>query len=72
MDEYTEPNFATSALVTIDVQPDVLDGAPLEIPGTSAALPAMKWLVDAFRRGGWPIVHVRSSLPSTDKNPVTR
>jgi nicotinamidase-related amidase len=64
MDTHTAPNFAASALVTIDVQRDVLDGGPLEIPGTSAALPAMKWLVDAFRRDGRPIVHVvRLYLP---------
>ena len=41
MDEYTEPQLDASALITIDVQRDTLDGAPLEIPGTSAALPAM-------------------------------
>jgi nicotinamidase-related amidase len=57
-DRYTAPNFAASALITIDTQRDVLDGQPLEIPGTSAALPAMKRLVDAFRRVRRPIVHV--------------
>ena len=57
-DPYTEPDFASVALVTIDVQRDTLDGAPLEIPGTSAALPAMHALVDAFRDAGRPIVHV--------------
>jgi nicotinamidase-related amidase len=58
MDEHTAPHFAKSALVTIDVQRDVLDGGPLEIPGTSAALPAMQLLVDTFREEGLPIVHV--------------
>jgi nicotinamidase-related amidase len=58
MDEYTEPQLDASALITIDVQRDTLDGAPLEIPGTSAALPAMARLVEAFRAGGQPIVHV--------------
>jgi nicotinamidase-related amidase len=58
MDEYTEPQLDASALITIDVQRDTLDGAPLEIPGTSAALPAMARLVDAFRAAGRPIVHV--------------
>jgi hypothetical protein len=28
--------------VTIDTQRDTLDGQPLEIPGTSAALPNMR------------------------------
>jgi nicotinamidase-related amidase len=63
MDEHTAPHFATSALVTIDVQRDVLDGGPLEIPGTSAALPAMQLLVDAFREEGRPIVHMVRLYP---------
>jgi nicotinamidase-related amidase len=58
MDSFTEPHFARSALVTIDVQRDVLDGQPLEISGTSAALPAMQLILRAFRRAGRPIVHV--------------
>jgi nicotinamidase-related amidase len=57
-DPYTEPDFAASALITIDTQRDVLDGQPLEIPGTSAALPAMRHLLAAFRRARRPIVHV--------------
>jgi nicotinamidase-related amidase len=58
MDSYTEPDLGACALITIDVQRDLLDGAPLEIPGTSAALPAMARLVEAFRAAGRPIVHV--------------
>jgi nicotinamidase-related amidase len=58
MDAHTAPRFEAAALVTIDVQRDTLDGRPLEIPGTSAALPAMVALADAFRRAGRPIVHV--------------
>jgi nicotinamidase-related amidase len=57
-DRYLTPDFAAAALITIDTQRDVLDGEPLEIPGTSAALPAMKRLLDAFRRAQAPIVHV--------------
>jgi nicotinamidase-related amidase len=57
-DSYTEPQLASSALITIDVQRDVLDGAPLEIPGTSAALPAIALLLDAFRRARRPIVQI--------------
>jgi nicotinamidase-related amidase len=52
------PQLECAALVTIDVQSDVLDGQPLEIAGTSAALPAMRALVEAFRERGLPIVHV--------------
>ena len=57
-DPYTAPNFAAAALITIDTQRDVLDGGPFEIPGTSAALGAMRELVLAFRGAGRPIVHV--------------
>lgn len=57
-DRYLAPDFAASVLITIDTQRDVLDGQPLEIPGTSAALPAMKRLLDAFRRAQAPIVHI--------------
>jgi nicotinamidase-related amidase len=55
---YTAPEFGAAALITIDTQRDVLDGAPLEVPGTSAVLPAMRALLEAFRATGRPIVHV--------------
>jgi nicotinamidase-related amidase len=58
MDEHTEPHWATSALLTIDVQRGVLDGGAMAIPGTSAALPAMARLVEGFRRSGRPVVHI--------------
>jgi nicotinamidase-related amidase len=58
MDVHTAPHFEAAALVSIDVQRDTLDGRPLEIPGTSAAVAAMATLADAFRRAGRPIVHV--------------
>jgi nicotinamidase-related amidase len=35
-----------------------LDGQPLEIPGTSAALPNMRRLAESFRNRSQPIVHV--------------
>jgi nicotinamidase-related amidase len=57
-DRYTAPEFASIALITIDVQRDTLDGAPLEVAGTSAAIPSIKRLLDAFRATGRPIVHV--------------
>jgi len=41
-DPCTAPDFAAAALITIDTQRDVLDGGPFEIPGTSAALGAMR------------------------------
>ena len=57
-DAWTQPDFGHIALLTIDVQLDTLDGQPFEIPGTSAALPQIAALCDAFRRHGRPIVHV--------------
>jgi nicotinamidase-related amidase len=57
-DSHTDPDFAASALITIDTQRDVLDGGALEIPGTSAALDAIRLLARAFRDAGRPIVHI--------------
>ena len=58
MPDYVAPHWDSAALITIDVQADTLDGQPLEIPGTSAALPAMAALAQAFRGAGRPIVHI--------------
>jgi len=58
MDLYTEPDFAASALITIDVQRDVLDGGALAVPGTTAVLPAIELLLGAFRAADRPIVHM--------------
>src|SRR5437763_13135898 len=56
--DLTRPQFEHSALITIDVQRDVLDGQPLEIEGSSAALGAMCELAQAFRHCARPIVHI--------------
>jgi nicotinamidase-related amidase len=48
----------TSALVTIDVQRDTLDGQPAEVVGTSAALQAIAQLTEMFRTARRPVVHV--------------
>jgi nicotinamidase-related amidase len=55
---YTAPEFEKSALITIDVQRDVLEGQPLEVPGSSEAAGAIGRLADCFREAGRPIVHV--------------
>jgi nicotinamidase-related amidase len=65
---YTEPDFASAALITVDVQRDTLDGAPLEIAGTSAALPAMAALSEAFRKADRPIVHIVRLYESDGSN----
>jgi nicotinamidase-related amidase len=56
--DYVSPEFASAALITVDVQGDTLDGQPLEVPGTSAVLPRIAALATAFRAAGRPIVHL--------------
>lgn len=58
MDKYTQPDFSSIALITIDTQRDTLDGQPFEIPGTSAILPQMRRLLQTFRRTHMPIIHI--------------
>ena len=58
MADPTAPHFGSSALITIDTQVDTLDGGPLEIPGTSSALPKIAELCRAFREADRPIIHV--------------
>jgi nicotinamidase-related amidase len=58
MNKYTYPDLNNSALITIDVLRDTLDGQPWAIPGTSAALPKIKQLLDFYRKNNKPIVHI--------------
>jgi len=58
MQDVTRLRLASSALITIDLQRDTLDGQPLEIPGTSAVLPQVARLCNAFRSAGAPVIHV--------------
>ncbi len=55
---YTAPDFASMALITVDIQRDTLDGGTLEIPGTSGILPRVRMLLQAFRGAQMPIVHM--------------
>jgi nicotinamidase-related amidase len=64
LDPYLAPEHERSALISIDIQRDTLDGQPFEIPGTSAILPRVRRLLDFFRAHSRPIVHVvRLYLP---------
>lgn len=57
--DYTTPIPEQSALLTIDVQQDfTAPGAPAEIAGTAACVPAMRRVLEAYRRNRLPIVHV--------------
>ena len=58
MDEYIKPHFKNSALITIDVQRDTLNDQPLEVPGTSNALPHIKQLLDTYRNCKLPIIYI--------------
>lgn len=58
MSKYTIPKWSSSALITIDTQRDTLDGQPFEIPGTSAILPRMRALLQAYRNAKKPIIHI--------------
>ena len=58
MIRYTEPEHARSALITIDVQRDTLDGEPFEIPGTSEILPKIQRLAKFFRSEGRHVIHL--------------
>lgn len=58
MDEEAVVRSASVALITIDTQRDTLDGGPLEIAGTSAVLPNIAALCQAFRDARRPIIHV--------------
>ena len=58
MSRYTESEWINSALITIDTQCDTLDGQPFEIPGTSAILPHIRILLQAYRNTKKPIIHI--------------
>ena len=68
MDKYTRPDFSKSALITIDILRDTLDEQPLEIPGTSDALPKMKLLLDFYRENNKPIVHIARIYKANGSN----
>jgi len=59
MDQYTEPHFDRSALLTIDMQNDFsLDNAPARIDGTTQVIQNIVQLLNAYRNHRLPIIHV--------------
>jgi nicotinamidase-related amidase len=68
MSRYTEPEWSSSALITIDTQCDTLDGQPFEFPGTSAILPRMRTLLQAYRNAKKPIIHLVRIYQSNGAN----
>ena len=72
--KYTNPVFAHSVLLTIDVQRDFTDpGAPAEIPRTSGCSLARRRVLDFYRRNFLPIVDViRMYLPDGTNKDLCR
>jgi nicotinamidase-related amidase len=68
LDTFTEPQFESAALVTIDMQRDLLDEAPFCIPGTSAALPSVSRLCAAWREAHRPLFHVVRLYPPASQD----
>jgi len=59
MDEYTEPDYESIALITIDTQNDFsLHGSVYEIKGTYEIIPNMVKILKKFRDRNKPIIHV--------------
>ena len=56
--DYTGPEWASAALVIIDLQFEFMDGGALPVPGTSDVVGHVADLAAAFRVAGLPIVHV--------------
>jgi nicotinamidase-related amidase len=72
-DPHTAPHWGSSALVLIDVQNDFLTESPYGIPGTTAVLPALRELCEAFRAARRPIVHIiRLYLPDGSNADISR
>jgi nicotinamidase-related amidase len=70
---YTEPEFEHSALISIDVQCDFVDGGSCPIAGTSAAIPQMAMVARGYRAAGLPIVHmVRIYKPDGSNADISR
>lgn len=71
-DSYVAPEMARSALVVIDTQVDFVDGGSSPIEGTTAVLPNIARLLEAFRTAGLPIVHVVRLYDGDDVDLVRR
>ncbi len=72
VDAHVRPHWERSALLTIDVQRDFLDGGAAPIPGTTGVLPRIAELVRAYRDAGLPVVHVVRLYAGEDVDLVRR
>lgn len=59
MDQYTQPVWRRSALLTIDMQEDFSrEDAPAYIEGTENIIPDLSELVQFYRDQRWPVIHI--------------
>jgi len=59
MDKYTKPIWASSALLTIDMQEDFSRShASSYVQGTDAIIPSLLKLVQYYRKQHWPVIHL--------------
>jgi nicotinamidase-related amidase len=72
IDSYVAPEMARSALVIIDTQVDFIDGGSNPIEGTTAVLPNIVRLLEAFRTAALPIVHIVRLYDGVDVDLVRR
>ncbi|WFR71139.1 cysteine hydrolase [Prescottella defluvii] len=72
LDDYVRPHLNSSALLVIDMQNDFADDGPYPIAGTTAIVPGLRALIDAYRRAGRPIVHVVRLYDGDDVDRVRR
>lgn len=68
MTNYTNPNFSTSTVITIDTQCDTLDGQAMEVPGTSVVIPNIRKILDVYRQLKMPVVHIVRIYKSDGSN----
>ena len=74
MTDYTSPQWASSALLVIDMQVDFAEGGASPVPGTAAITANVQRLAAGYRRVGLPVVHlVRLYAPGgSDVDPPRR
>ncbi|MFT4111107.1 cysteine hydrolase family protein [Propionicimonas sp.] len=71
-DSWTQPHLDRSALLTIDLQADFLDGGALPVRGTTPLLPRLAALTAAYRRAGRPVFHIVRLYQGGDVDLVRR
>lgn len=72
LDPHVAPHFDRAALVVVDTQVDFADGGRSPIAGTTAIVPRLATLVEAFRAAGRPIIHIVRLYDGDDVDLVRR